>query len=88
VQVRVQGTGYGAITQGNGRYFILSVPPGTYTVQARRIGLQTSEVTGVLVRIDVTREVNFRMNQATTVLSVQRVVAPVAPLVERGITGI
>ena len=87
VQVRVQGTGYGAITQGNGRYFILSVPPGTYTVQARRIGLQTSEVTGVLVRIDVTREVNFRMNPATTVLAVQRVVAPVAPLVERGITG-
>lgn len=87
VQVRVLGTGYGAITQANGRYFIVSVPPGTYTVSARRIGLQTSEVSNVLVRIDVTRDVSFRMNQATTVLSVQRVVAPVAPLVERGITG-
>ena len=87
VQVRVLGTGYGAITQPNGRYFIISVPPGTYTVSARRIGLQTSEVSNVLVRIDVTRDVSFRMNQATTVLSVQRVVAPRAPLVERGITG-
>ena len=38
VQIRVAGTGYGAATQANGRYFIISVPPGTYTVQARRIG--------------------------------------------------
>ena len=87
VQIHVVGTGYGAITQSNGRYFIISVPPGSYTVQARRIGYQTSEVTGVQVSIDVTREVNFRLSSSANVLAVQRVVAPPTPLVEQGLTG-
>jgi hypothetical protein len=86
-QVFVQGTGLGAVTGSNGRYFILSVQPGVYTVAARRIGYQSVEVAGVNVAIDVTREVNFRLNTATTSLVVQRIVAEAAPLVERGLTG-
>ncbi|HKG93172.1 MAG TPA: TonB-dependent receptor, partial [Gemmatimonadaceae bacterium] len=87
VQVRVQGTGLGASTQGNGRYFIISVPPGTYTVVAQRIGYQRTEVANVEVRIDATRELNFRLNNAATTLTVTRIVAPPTPLVEPGITG-
>lgn len=87
VQVVVQGTGYGALTQPNGRYFIISVPPGTYTVSARRIGYQSAEVSNVAVRIDATREIDFKLGQASAVLSVQRIVAPPTPLVERGVTG-
>ena len=87
VQVHVQGTGYGAVTGTNGRYFIISVPPGTYTVQARRVGYQTSEQTGVEVRIDVTREINFAMNSAAGILATQTIVAEAAPLVEAGLTG-
>lgn len=87
VQVRVVGTGYGAITSSNGRYFIISVPPGSYTVQSRRIGYQTAEQVGVEVRIDVTREINFALNSAVGVLATQTIVAQAAPLVEAGITG-
>lgn len=87
VQIQVRGTGFGSLTQSNGRYFIISVPPGTYTVVARRIGYQSVEQSSVDVRIDVTREVNFRLNQATAQLQTQRIVAEAAPLVERGITG-
>ena len=87
VQVVVQGTGLGAMTQANGRYYIISVPPGRYTVVARRIGYQPAEQVGTDVRIDVTRTVDFQLNSATSVLSVQRIVAPPTPLVERGITG-
>lgn len=86
-QVFIQGTGLGAITQSNGRFFIISVPPGTYTVAARRLGYQSVEQSGVDVRIDVTRELNFRLTQATSQLQVQRIVAEQAPLVERGISG-
>ena len=85
VQVLVQGTGYGALTQANGRYFILSVPPGTYTVVARRIGFAQVEVSNVEVRIDAAREVNFQLQASTTTLTTQRIVAPAAPLVERGV---
>jgi hypothetical protein len=87
VQVMVQGTGLGALSQANGRYFILGVVPGAYTVAARRIGYQNVEVAGVTVAIDVAREVNFRLNPATTTLVTQRIVAEATPLVERGQTG-
>lgn len=87
-QVVVQGTGYGAVSNANGRYFIISVPPGTYTLQARRIGLQTTQVPRVTVAIDVTREVNFRMNTAAATIAAVRIEASQeTPLVEQGIVG-
>lgn len=87
VQVHVQGTGYGAVTGTSGRYFIISVPPGRVTVQARRVGYRTAEQVGVDVRIDATREINFSLSTAAGVLAAQRIVADAAPLVEAGITG-
>jgi outer membrane receptor protein involved in Fe transport len=64
VQVVLQGTGYGNITSANGRFFIIAIPPGTYTVQARRIGYQTQQ-TQAQILIDVTREQNFSLSPAT-----------------------
>jgi outer membrane receptor protein involved in Fe transport len=87
VQVVVQGTGFGALSQANGRYFVIGVPPGTYTISARRIGYATSEVSNVAVRIDATREVNFSLSSSATQLLTQRITAPPTPLVERGVTG-
>jgi len=87
VQVIVQGTGLGALTSSNGRYFIISVAPGTYTVVGRRLGYQPVEQSGVSIRIDVTREINFSLSSAASTLAAQRIVAPPTPLVERGITG-
>ena len=55
VQIVLEGTGRGAVTAADGRYFLLSVPPGTYTVIARRLGYQTEERRFVQVQIDVTR---------------------------------
>ena len=87
VAVVVQGTGLGAMTQANGRYFLLSVPPGVYTVMARRIGYGPQEISNVRVSIDVTRELNFSLTSSGTTLATQRIVAEAAPLVEQGITG-
>jgi len=41
-QVSVESIGLGALTQANGRFLILRVPPGTYTVQAMLIGYATA----------------------------------------------
>ena len=47
VQVFVAGSGIGALSQQNGRYLLLNVPAGTYTLTAQRIGYRqaTAEVT-------------------------------------------
>jgi outer membrane receptor protein involved in Fe transport len=86
-QVELRGTQFRALSQANGRYFIVSVPPGTYTLVVRRIGYQSVEVSGVAVQIDVTREQSVQMTSATQALAVQRIVAEAAPLVPRGLTG-
>ena len=47
VQVFIPGAGIGALSQQNGRYLLLNVPAGTYTLSAQRIGYreQTAEIT-------------------------------------------
>src|SRR4051812_44250145 len=41
VQVSIQGTGVGALTQQTGRYLLLNVPVGQHTLTAQRIGYKT-----------------------------------------------
>ena len=57
--VIVDGTSLGSATDENGEYFILNVPPGTYTMRAEIIGYQTSVEADVRVFIDLTTTVNF-----------------------------
>src|SRR5688572_9781640 len=38
VQVFIAGSGIGALSQANGRYLLLNVPPGTHVLTAERIG--------------------------------------------------
>jgi TonB-linked SusC/RagA family outer membrane protein len=41
VQVFIAGSGIGALSQQNGRYLLLNVPPGTHTLTAERIGYRS-----------------------------------------------
>jgi outer membrane receptor protein involved in Fe transport len=86
-QVFLTGTGYGALTSANGRYFILNVPPGTYQVSARRIGYSTVNTNNVQVLIDITREINFQLPSAAQNLGTVTVEAVGQPLIEPGTTG-
>jgi TonB-linked SusC/RagA family outer membrane protein len=49
VQVTLAGTRLGAVTDSTGRYTITNVPPGTYTVEARRLGFAPAVRRGVVV---------------------------------------
>ncbi|NIA11320.1 MAG: TonB-dependent receptor plug domain-containing protein, partial [Nitrospiraceae bacterium] len=62
VNVVIEGTNMGAATDASGRYFILNVPPGKYTVTTRMIGYTNIRKMDVVVVIDRTTEVNFLMN--------------------------
>ena len=87
VEVYIEGTGVTVTTASNGRYFLISVPPGVYTLVARRPGYRSISIRGVTVVIDVTREQNFNLTQAQGVtLAAVQIQAEAAPLVEPGVS--
>ncbi|MCH7760933.1 TonB-dependent receptor [candidate division TA06 bacterium] len=61
--VILEGTGLGAVTDMEGRYFILNVRPGTYTVIARYVGYNDFLKTEVRVFLDQTTVVDYEMTQ-------------------------
>ncbi len=84
--VQIVGTTLGASTDVQGRYFILNVPPGVYTVKASFIGYQSVQIENVRVRFDETSTVDFALSQK--VIEVGKTVTVVAerPLVEKTLT--
>ncbi len=85
--VVVQGTTLGSTTNAAGKYFIIQVPPGTYSVQARRLGYRSVTAQNVQISIDATREQNFKLSTTNQTLAAVTVQADVAPLIERNQVG-
>ncbi len=83
VAVVIQGTTLGANTNSTGKYFILQIPPGTYTVQARRLGFQSVSATNVQITIDGTRTQDFSLQASNQTLTAVTVQADQTPLIER-----
>lgn len=86
-QVFLEGTGRGTLTQENGRFFIINVPPGTYTVTAELIGYATVRRENVQVSIDVTRQVNFELPPEAVAVEEVVVETERTPLIETSATG-
>ncbi|MBI4540642.1 MAG: TonB-dependent receptor [Gemmatimonadetes bacterium] len=87
VQVFLEGTGRGVLTQENGRYFLINVPVGTYTLVAELIGYATVQHQNVVVATDIARVINVQMvTQAVAVAEVV-VEAERVPLVELRASG-
>ncbi|MDP2577092.1 MAG: carboxypeptidase-like regulatory domain-containing protein, partial [Candidatus Palauibacterales bacterium] len=53
-QIYIDGTGLGSLSAENGRYFLIHVPPGTYSVVTELIGYQTVRSENVTVLINAT----------------------------------
>jgi hypothetical protein len=57
--VMVVGTSYGAMTDHRGEYLIINLPPGTYALEARMVGMACMTVEGVEVAEGLTTEYSF-----------------------------
>ncbi len=59
--VTAMGTVLGALTDQDGRYFILSVPVGSYVVKAQLVGYGPVETANVRVSVDLTTTVDMQL---------------------------
>ncbi|HEX9005925.1 MAG TPA: carboxypeptidase-like regulatory domain-containing protein, partial [Bacteroidota bacterium] len=85
VNIAVKGTNLGASTDVNGFYYILRVPPGIHELQVRLVGYQTTVVSNVKVQIDLTSEINIKLDQGAVELGEVTVTAE-QKLVQKDVT--
>jgi len=92
--VMISGTELGAATDANGRYEIINVPPGRYTIEATILGYNPMSMEKVLVIQDQTITVDFRLSETVLDLGIRKeviakkveLVNPTTVSVERIIT--
>ena len=80
--VVVQATVRGASADAEGRYFILDVSPGSYSVTVSAVGFEKLVYTGIKVSADVTTELNAVLKEAP-VTAPEIVVQAERPLVDK-----
>ena len=61
--VLVNGTNYGTATDIEGRYFILQIPPKTYSVTFSMIGYKDVVVKDVKIQVDLTTTLNAELEE-------------------------
>jgi len=65
VNILLEGTSLGAATDADGEYYIINVPPGTYTLQAQMIGYEVVRVTDVRVSVNLTSTIPIELQQTS-----------------------
>ncbi len=61
--VIIEGSSRGAATDSKGRFTILNIPPGVYTLRAMYIGYNIMRVENVRINIDLTTRINFELDE-------------------------
>ncbi|MCK5573632.1 MAG: carboxypeptidase-like regulatory domain-containing protein, partial [Bacteroidetes bacterium] len=85
ISVFIEGTTMGASTDVEGKYTIVSVPPGTYIVIASGVGFQRKRFTNVRVSIDFTTPLDIELSTDVIALETIEVEAE-APMIRRDLT--
>ncbi len=81
----VRGLKIGAATDINGDYFILNVPPGTYTLTVSMLGYETVISSNVSIIIDRTTTKNFSLETTLIEGEVVNIVAE-RPVIDKDLT--
>jgi hypothetical protein len=85
VAVTISGTRLGAISDPDGRYFILQVPPGAHSVNAQLIGYRVVKVTKVRVSADLTTQTDFTLHEEALEVGAITIIAK-RPDIEKDVT--
>ena len=83
--VQIDGTMMGAATDQNGQYFILNVPPGTYTCNVMFMGYTTQKINSVKVQIDATARLDAKLS-ATVIEGESVSVIAERPIIDKAMT--
>ncbi|MEK7818793.1 MAG: TonB-dependent receptor [Bacteroidota bacterium] len=83
--VVIQGTKSGAATDFEGDYIIGNVMPGTYTLTASSIGYKNSIIQNVIVKIDLTTNIDIKLEE-TIIEGEEVIVIAERPLVQKDLT--
>jgi len=85
VNIVITGTSMGGATNLDGKYFILNVPTGTYSLTATMIGYKPVTKTNVRIVQDFTTTVDFELEQTVIKVTGVTVVAK-KPMVQKDVT--
>ena len=83
--VIIEGTGLGTATDAEGRYFILQIPPKTYSVRFSMIGYKDVNVKNVKIQVDLTTTLNAEMEEGVIGMETIEVTAQ-RPMVQPDVT--
>jgi len=81
--VTITGTTMGAATDGDGKFVILNVPPGTYTIGAQVVGYQGVRKSNIGVSVDYTTTIDFSLKESAVELDVVEVRGERNPLIRQ-----
>ena len=84
--IQIEGTHMGSASDIEGRFYILSVPPGTYRVIARVMGYTDAVITNVKVTINQTTKINIEMQQEVLDLGESVVIVAERPVIQKDLT--
>ncbi|MDP3147707.1 MAG: TonB-dependent receptor [Ignavibacteria bacterium] len=79
VSIVIEGSNKGAASDVDGKFVILGISPGTYSLVASYIGYQKITLTNVKVVIDRTTDVSFKMNEVSIKFDKEVVVRATRP---------
>jgi len=83
--VMIAGTGLGGSADENGNYFIINVPPGSYSVTASYIGYESVTLEGISVNVDKTSKADFGL-AAGAVEGAAVTVTAERPIIQKDLT--
>ena len=86
VNIVIENTTMGGISNLEGLYHVVNVPPGSYSVKASMMGYQVLVKDQVTVSSDLTSTVDFELNTAVLDIVPEIVVTAERPMIKKDMT--